>query len=65
MWELDRQVTNEKVSSNETTVFHVESFATRKANVRLSRLPHPSNESGATNFFKRSFVKIDMWGVAH
>lgn len=44
MMELDRQVTNGKVSSNETTVFHVESFATREANVRLSRLPHPSNE---------------------
>lgn len=44
MMESDRHVTDGNVSSNETTVFHVESFATRETNVRLSRLPHPPNE---------------------
>lgn len=44
MMESERQVTDGNVSFNETTVLHVESFATREANVRLSRLPHPPKE---------------------
>lgn len=44
MMESDRHVKDGNVSSNETTVFHVESFATRETNVRLSQLPHPPNE---------------------
>lgn len=64
MMESERQVTDGNVSFNETTVLHVESFAARQANVRLSRLPHPSNDKWSNLFFfKRSFVKIDMWGL--
>lgn len=44
MMESERQVTDGNVSFNKTTVLHVESFATREANVRLSRLPHPPKE---------------------
>lgn len=51
MMESDRQVTNGEISSNEITVFHIESFATREANVRLSRLPHPPNEKLSNLFF--------------
>lgn len=43
MMESDRQVTDGNVSSNETTVFHVEYFATRETNVRRSQLQHPPN----------------------
>lgn len=52
MMESDMQVTEGNVSSNETTVFHAESFATREANVRLSRLPHPPNEKWTQFFLK-------------
>lgn len=65
MMESDRQVTNGKVSSNEITVFDVESFATRVANVRLSRLPHPPNEKLSNLFFLKDHLLKYILGVAH